>query len=103
MERYKDLVMSAGSGIKDCSRMQFNHKLGGGKVGSGTESAKVGGGDNGIIRLGLKCGGTWELEISEGLEILFWREGWPSHKVGVKMMRQGRKVVLRLGADTQTL
>ena len=73
MERYKDLVMSAGSVIKDNSRM-LNHKLGGGKVGSGTETAKVGGGDNGIIRLGLKCGGTWQLEISEGLEILFFGE-----------------------------
>ena len=36
-ERYKDLVMSAGSLITDSSRM-LNHKLGGGKVGSGTES-----------------------------------------------------------------
>ena len=70
--------MSAGSVIKDCSRM-LNHKLGGGKVGSGTESGKVGGGENGIIRLGLKFWGTWQLEISEGLEILFFggRDGQP--------------------------
>ena len=71
MERYKDLVMSAGSVIKHCSRL-LNDKLDGGKVGLGTESGKVGGGDNCIIRLGLKCGGTWQLEIREGLEILFF-------------------------------
>ena len=41
MGRYKDLVMSAGSVIKDCSRI-LNHKLCGGKVGLGTESGKVG-------------------------------------------------------------
>ena len=54
MEMYKDLVMSAGSVIKDCSRM-LNHNLGGGEVGLGTESGNVGGGDNGIISMGFKC------------------------------------------------
>ena len=70
--------MSAGSVITDCSRT-LNHKLGGGKVGSGTESGKVGGGDIGIIRFGLKCGGTWQLEISKWLEILFFggKDGQP--------------------------
>ena len=70
--------MIAGSVIKYGSRM-LNHMLGSEKVGSGTESGKVGGGDNGIIRLGVKSGGTWQLEISEGLQILICegRDGQP--------------------------
>ena len=36
-------------------------------------------------------------------DIIFWRKGWPAHKVGVIMMNQGRKVVVRLGADTHTV
>ena len=43
----------------------LKHTFGGGKMNSETESGKVGGRDNGTIRLGLKCGETGHREVSE--------------------------------------
>ena len=50
-----------------------------GKVQSGTESGKVGGRDNGTIRLGLKCWETGHLEVSKGSGTHFFveRDGQP--------------------------